>query len=136
MSDLPSSGSTDGTESASGTLRRLESDEAGDSCCDDPILETRRADDETVAAELAVFKTLANEKRLRIVEALRGGELCACELEAILDAPQSTVSSHLSRLREAGIVNTRKEGKWTYYRIADTASLQLLDLAAALGDDS
>ncbi|ELZ32001.1 ArsR family transcriptional regulator [Halorubrum tebenquichense DSM 14210] len=92
-------------------------------------------DDAVIEAELSSFKALANEKRLAVVHALRDGELCACELETVLDAPQSTVASHLRKLRDAGIVNTRKEGKWTYYRIADTASLQLLDLAAALGED-
>ena len=76
-----------------------------------------------------------SDERLAVVHALREGELCACELETVLDAPQSTVASHLRKLRDAGIVATRKEGKWTYYRIADTASLQLLDLAAALGED-
>lgn len=113
-------------ESASQTLDRLSSG------CESPL--DRSAADERLATQLTVFKALANEKRLRIVEALRDGELCACELETILDAPQSTVATHLSTLREAEIVATRQEGKWTYYRIADTASLQLLDLAAALGE--
>ncbi|WP_200531687.1 metalloregulator ArsR/SmtB family transcription factor [Halorubrum sp. LN27] len=119
------------SESASGTLRRIE----GDACCEGPFPTTRQVEEATLDAELSSFKALANEKRLRIVHALREGELCACELETVLDAPQSTVASHLRKLRDAGIVNTRKEGKWTYYRIADTASLQLLDLAAALGED-
>jgi ArsR family transcriptional regulator len=120
-----------GSESASGTLRRLD----GEACCDGPFPATRRADDERLDAELSAFKALANEKRLAIVHALREGELCACELETVLDAPQSTVASHLRKLRDAGIVRTRKDGRWTYYRIADTASLQLLDLAAALGSE-
>lgn len=130
MSNDPETART-GSESASGTLRRLD-DEA---CCDGPFPATRRADDERLDAELSAFKALANEKRLAIVHALREGELCACELETVLDAPQSTVASHLRKLRDAGIVRTRKDGKWTYYRIADTASLQLLDLAAALGSE-
>lgn len=131
MSNEPNSASQASSESASGTLRRIE----GEACCDGPFPATRRADDAAIEAELLSFKALANEKRLAIVHALREGELCACELETVLDAPQSTVASHLRKLRDAGIVTTRKEGKWTYYRIADTASLQLLDLAAALGDD-
>lgn len=117
-------------ESASGTLRRIDEE----TCCEGVFPANRRADDDAVADELAVFKALANEKRLRIVKALRKGELCACELETVLDAPQSTVATHLRKLRDVGIVRTRKDGKWTYYRIADTASLQLLDLAEALGD--
>lgn len=119
------------TESASKTLDRL-SDE---SCCTAFVAE-RAADEATLEDELSVLKALANEKRLRILEALRDGELCACELETVLDAPQSTVATHLSKLRDAGIVRTRKDGKWTYYRIADTASLQILDLAAALGENA
>ncbi|WP_281195090.1 metalloregulator ArsR/SmtB family transcription factor [Halorubrum sp. F4] len=130
MSNGPNAAGRGDSESASGTLRRTE----GEACCDGPFPATRRADDAVVEAELSSFKALANEKRLAIVHALREGELCACELETVLDAPQSTVASHLRTLRDAGIVNTRKDGKWTYYRIADTASLQLLDLAAALGE--
>ncbi|RAW46197.1 ArsR family transcriptional regulator [Halorubrum sp. 48-1-W] len=131
MSNDPNAASRAGSESASGTLRRTEEG----TCCDGPFPATRRAEDAAIEAELSSFKALANRKRLAIVHALREGELCACELEAVLDAPQSTVASHLRKLRDAGIVNTRKDGKWTYYRIADTASLQLLDLAAALGED-
>ncbi len=120
-------------ESASGTLQRLtDTDETTGPNCNGPFTAERTTETEIVDEQLTVFKALANEHRIRILEALRDGELCACELETILDAPQSTVASHLSRLREAGLVKTRKEGKWTYYRIGDTASLQLLDLAAAL----
>lgn len=92
-------------------------------------------DDETVTAELTVFKALANEHRIRILEALRDGELCACELQVILDAPQSTVASHLRELKDAGLVRSRRQGKWSYYRIGDTAALQLLDIADALAED-
>ncbi len=118
-------------ESASGTLRRIESEARRD----ESFPATRQADDTTIEAELSSLKSLANQNRLAIVHALRDGELCACELETVLDAPQSTVASHLRKLRDAGIVDTRKDGRWTYYRIADTASLQLLDLAAALGEN-
>lgn len=100
--------------------------------CGLPELRDRRVDDDQVERQLRAFKALANDYRIRILEALREGELCACELEAILEAPQSTVATHLGRLREVGLVNTRKSGKWTYYRIADTASLELLELAEAL----
>ncbi len=93
-------------------------------------------DDETVTAELTVFKALANEHRIQILEALRDGELCACELQVILDAPQSTVASHLRELKDAGLVKSRRQGKWSYYRIGDTAALQLLDIADALAEDN
>ncbi|WP_324664469.1 ArsR/SmtB family transcription factor [Haloarcula sediminis] len=90
------------------------------------------ADDEQVDAQVTVFKALANELRVRILDALRDGEMCACELQVVLDAPQSTVASHLRELADAGVVKKRRQGKWTYYRIGDTAVLQLLDIAAAL----
>jgi ArsR family transcriptional regulator len=83
-----------------------------------------------------VFKALSNEHRIRILEALRDGELCACEIQVALDAPQSTVASHLRELKDAGLVNTRRQGKWTYYRIGDTAVLQLLDIANALAEET
>ncbi|QAU14148.1 ArsR family transcriptional regulator [Halorubrum sp. BOL3-1] len=89
-------------------------------------------DDKQVDAQLTVFKALANEYRVRILHALRDGEMCACELQVVLDAPQSTVASHLRELANAGIVRKRRQGKWTYYRVGDTAVLQLLDMAEAL----
>jgi ArsR family transcriptional regulator len=89
-------------------------------------------DDEHVDGQLTVFKALANDHRIRILEALREGELCACELQVVLDAPQSTVASHLRELKDAGLVRSRRQGKWSYYRIGDTAALQLLDVADAL----
>ncbi|WP_435095128.1 ArsR/SmtB family transcription factor [Halorubrum sp. N11] len=92
------------------------------------------ADDDKVDAQLTVFKALANEHRVRILDALRDGEMCACELQVVLDAPQSTVASHLRELKDAGVVKKRRQGKWTYYRIGDTAALQLLDIADALGE--
>lgn len=91
-------------------------------------------DETEIEATRAVFKALANEHRIRILEALRDGELCACEIQVVLDAPQSTVASHLRELKDAGLVRTRRQGKWTYYRIGDTAALQLLDVANALAE--
>lgn len=90
------------------------------------------SDDGQIDGQLTVFKALANEYRLRILDALRDGEMCTCELQVVLDAPQSTVASHLRELVDAGIVKKRREGKWTYYRIGDTAVLQLLNIADVL----
>jgi len=98
-------------------------------------LQECRPDDDVVASEYRVFRALANEDRLRLLGALRHGERCGCELRVVLDAPQSTVATHLRKLRDAGLVANRKKGKWTYYRIADTAVLEIVDLAAALHDD-
>ena len=62
-----------------------------------------------------VGKALADPTRVRILAALRGRELCVCELCDALQVSQSTLSTHLQVIRDAGLVRTRKEGKWTYY---------------------
>jgi DNA-binding transcriptional ArsR family regulator len=95
-------------------------------------LQEYRVDAETLADQETVFQALAHEGRLQLLEALRHGELCSCELLVVLDAPQSTVATHLGKLRDAGLVRSRKEGRWTYYRIADTAVVDLLGLAASI----
>jgi len=97
-----------------------------------PKLDEYRPDDETVEREYSVFQALANEDRLRLLEALRHGERCGCELMVILDAPQSTVATYLRTLRNAGLVKNRKKGRWNYYRIADAAVMDLLDLATVI----
>ena len=98
-------------------------------------LQNVRPSDQDVAGQAAVFKALGNEDRFRVLEALRDSECCGCELQVVLDAPQSTVSTHLRKLKEAGLVKSRKKGKWSYYRIADTAVFELLDLAHAIQED-
>ncbi len=65
-----------------------------------------------------LFKALADENRLRSLAALRGGELCVCRLIALLKLAPSTVSKHLSILRAARLVDSRKEGRWMYYRLS------------------
>ncbi|WP_233737834.1 ArsR/SmtB family transcription factor [Halocatena pleomorpha] len=82
-----------------------------------------------------IFKALANEDRIRILEILREGERCVCELQAALEAPQSTVATHLRKLKDAGLVKSRKQGTWRLYRTADTAAFELLNLAEAMRDD-
>ena len=67
---------------------------------------------------LTVTKALADENRLRILLALRGGELCACQLIELLGLAPSTVSKHLALLKQAGLVELRKDGRWAYYRLA------------------
>jgi len=63
-----------------------------------------------------ILKALADENRLRLLRALQGGELCVCRLIALVDLAPSTVSKHLSLLRAARLVESRKEGRWLYYR--------------------
>ena len=64
-------------------------------------------------------QAIADPTRVRIITALRKGELCVCELVDALQISQSTLSTHLQVLRQTGFVNTRKEGRWIYYSLAD-----------------
>lgn len=66
-----------------------------------------------------VFKALCDENRLMILEMLQSGEKCACHLLENINIVQSTLSHHMKILCESGIVNSRKEGKWTYYSISE-----------------
>jgi len=65
-----------------------------------------------------VFRALGHPARVRIMAMLRTGELCACQITAVLDLAPSTVSAHLSDLRRAGLIAERKDGRWIYYRLA------------------
>ena len=65
------------------------------------------------------FKALSDETRLRILSLLIQGELCVCDLMAVLQLPQSTVSRHLAYLRNANLISDRREGVWMYYRLAE-----------------
>lgn len=79
-----------------------------------------------------VFKAFCDEKRLRILELLRSGEKCACVLIEQLDMPQSSLSYHMKVLCESGIVDSRSEGKWTYYKISDKGGGEAVALLRAL----
>lgn len=63
------------------------------------------------------FAALSDETRLQIVEILTGGERCVCDLQEALDAAQSRLSFHLKRLKDAGLVEDRKDGRWSYYSL-------------------
>ena len=73
-------------------------------------------------AAVTFAKALADPTRLRVIAALRQRELCVCELCDALESTQSTLSTHLTLLREAGITRTRKQGKWIYYRLSNEAA--------------
>ncbi|MCF6178841.1 MAG: metalloregulator ArsR/SmtB family transcription factor [Geopsychrobacter sp.] len=78
------------------------------------------------------FKTLADETRLRILALLTNGELCVCDLMAALELPQSTVSRHLATLRNADLVEDRRQGVWMYYRLAKSGEKTLGQLLPLL----
>ena len=75
---------------------------------------------------LQLAKVLSDETRLRAVYALQQGELCVCELCDTLGVTQSTLSTHLQIIRDAGLVTVRRKGKWNYYAL-DAGLVRLLD---------
>lgn len=66
-----------------------------------------------------IHKALAHPARLRILAMLQSGELCVCQITAVLGLAPSTVSAHLKELRNAGLTVERKEGKWVHIGLAD-----------------
>jgi ArsR family transcriptional regulator, arsenate/arsenite/antimonite-responsive transcriptional repressor len=64
---------------------------------------------------IELFHALSDQTRLEIIELLRKGERCVCELTDSLDAAQSRLSFHLRVLKDAGIVRDRKDGRWIHY---------------------
>jgi len=81
------------------------------------------------ARRAAQFRALADGTRLRILAFLRDGEHCVCELTEALEVGQSLLSFHLKTLKEAGLVSDRREGRWTYCSLEQSA---LDNLAAYL----
>jgi ArsR family transcriptional regulator len=71
-------------------------------------------------AFMAVAKAMADENRVRVLLFLGGGELCLCQIIEMLGLAPSTVSKHMAVLYQARLVETRKEGRWIYYRLADS----------------
>jgi ArsR family transcriptional regulator, arsenate/arsenite/antimonite-responsive transcriptional repressor len=69
---------------------------------------------------IAVAKALSDANRVRTLLALRGGELCVCRIIALLNLAPSTVSKHMTVLKNAGLVDSRKEERWIYYRLPDS----------------
>lgn len=78
------------------------------------------------------FRALSDENRLRIVDLLRGGEQCVCELQSALDLGQSLLSFHLKTLKDAGLVTDRREGRWAYYALNTDAFAQLEEVVGGL----
>ena len=66
---------------------------------------------------MKITKALADENRIRVLLALRDGELCACQITELFGLAPSTMSKHMSILYQAGLVDSRKEGRWIYFRL-------------------
>lgn len=67
--------------------------------------------------DVDVFKALSDPNRIKIMEMLSDGELCACKILEEFDFTQPTLSHHMSVLSRCGLVSSRKEGQWTHYSI-------------------
>jgi ArsR family transcriptional regulator, arsenate/arsenite/antimonite-responsive transcriptional repressor len=79
-----------------------------------------------------LFHALSDPTRLSILERLRYGERCVCELTGDLDAAQSRLSFHLKVLKDAGLITDRREGRWMYYTLNADSLVELGDLVAVL----
>ena len=82
-----------------------------------------------------LFHALSDETRLAVLDMLRGGERCVCELQDALGAAQSRLSFHLKVLKEAGLVRDRKEGRWSYYSLVPEALRDAHDVIRALATE-
>lgn len=88
----------------------------------------------------AITKALSDTTRIRMLCALKDGELCVCQLIELVGLAPSTVSKHLSLLHQADLVQSRKEGRWVYYRLPEkplskTADRMTKEMFRALDDD-
>lgn len=71
---------------------------------------------------ILISKALSDETRVRILMMLSRGELCVCQISDLIKLAPSTISKHLSLLHHARLVNTRKDKRWVYYRLADNGA--------------
>jgi len=85
---------------------------------------------------IGVLKAMGHPVRLRILAMLRGGELCVCQMTALLDLATSTVSAHLADLKRAGLVRERKDGRWVFYRLTDDEPPVLASVWGTISKDA
>ena len=97
-------------------------------CC--RPLAAPKLSDEGAESTAALFKALGDPARVRIVNLLAssGGEVCACEFEPALGLSQPTVSHHLKKLTDAGLLDREQRGKWAYFSINPEAAAKLAGL--------
>jgi len=88
----------------------------------------------------AVTKAVSDPNRARILKMLEGGELCVCQITAVLGLANPTVSAHLAQLRRAGLIGQRRSGRWVFYALRDIPekpeALRMLEMVRqSLNDD-
>ena len=88
------------------------------------VLSTKKA--------VALFHALSDETRLALLDRLKEGERCVCELTEAMKTGQSRLSFHLKVLKEAGLVEDRREGRWMYYSLSVQAIEELEHLVGSL----
>ncbi len=81
-----------------------------------------------------VFKALSDPNRIKIMEMLRDGELCACRILEEFDFTQPTLSHHMSVLSKCGLVTSRKDGQWTHYSINRDKVSEIIDYLNTMRD--
>jgi ArsR family transcriptional regulator, arsenate/arsenite/antimonite-responsive transcriptional repressor len=98
---------------------------AGERCCEPVVYPDVARDHATRMA--AVAKALGDPIRLQLVDVLRNhaGKVCVCELVPLFDISQPTLSHHLKKLRDAGIVDSERKGLWAYYYVLPGAVEEL-----------
>jgi ArsR family transcriptional regulator len=107
------------------TLAPKQKRPAGEACCEPLVFpEVTREGADRVAA---IAKALSDPIRVQLVDVLRqhAGEVCVCELVPLFDVSQPTLSHHLKKLREAGIVGVERRGLWAYYYVVPEALKEL-----------
>lgn len=91
-----------------------------------------RASAKPIEAASRLFHALSEPTRLRILEELKDGEQCVCELTETFGTGQSRLSFHLRVLKEAGLINDRPEGRWMYYSLNFEGIKELAELVDSL----
>ncbi|WP_392434632.1 ArsR/SmtB family transcription factor [Finegoldia magna] len=85
--------------------------------------------DELIADLSDMFKIFGDQTRVKILMALESGELCVCDIAAVMNMSQSAISHQLRVLKQSNIVKTRREGKVVYYSISDDHVKEIFDIA-------
>jgi ArsR family transcriptional regulator len=88
----------------------------------------------TEAPHHELFRALADPTRLRLLLLLREGEICVCHLVGALELSQPQISKHLAALRQAGLVNSRKDGLWRHYSLAEASRASHTQLLRCLDE--
>jgi ArsR family transcriptional regulator len=88
--------------------------------------------DDLLELKANILKALGQPTRLKILELLRNGERCACEIFPAIQEEQSNVSRHLALMKATGILVSRKQGQMVHYRVRDPQVFKLLDGVSAL----